>query len=378
MRVLMINGDAFPTPSSEGGTANHIFYLANKLAELGCKVDLVSDVDEAADFHSNISIYRTNLTSASPYRFIYRFGFWGYAFKHLMAGLLAYRRARKLLKNNYDLIHAHGRIAPFLISRTRKKTPLIYTVHDDAPTKGLSHYLIYKLSYKLLIEGTARKADYIIVLHSFNQEYFGRLGITGNRNKLISLGIDTDIFKPGLQEKGDYGLFVGSLTQRKGVEHLLRAIAKTKDVSCLIVGDGSENNRLINLAQSLGINNRVRFGGIIREPRKLAETYNGAGFLIIPSIAEGVPLVGLEAMGCALPIIASNLPDLATIVRDGYNGFLVNSGDTDTLAEKLEVLAGDTRLRKQMGERSLAMFKNKYSLDIMAQSVMNLYEETAE
>lgn len=371
----MVSPGVWPIPTPRGGIEWHVYNLSNSLARLGCEIDLVSDIDESAYFHNGITIRRVNLPSLT----FHQLGFAGYVLRNVMGGLFGFRGAHKSLKNGYDIIHAHGTVAPSMLSRfAKQKTPLVYTVHDDPPSKKLPHYLIYRTSYRLNVEGTAKRAARIIVLHADNVDYFTKIGVANERIRLIPHGIDADIFKPGLRNKDDYGLFVGALTRKKGVEYLLRAIAMVDEFNCLIVGDGPEKDYLIGLTQNLGIANRVRFIGVITSPAELADIYCGASFLVLPSITEGLPAVGLEALACGLPIVASNLPDIATIVRDDYNGLLAPPGSAEALAQKMKALINNRDLRRQMGERSLGVFKKgDYSLEAMTKSTLKLYEEVA-
>lgn len=368
MKVLMLSPGVWPLPAPTG-VETHVYHMSYKLAELGCEVDLVSDVREDANFHKNVTVHRVNL----PLLLSYKFGFFGYTLRHAIGGILASKRGRELLKNNYSLIHAHGRLLPFLIST--KKTPLIYTVHDDPPSRDSSHYFIYNTGYKIAIENMIRKADRIIIQQPNPKDYFLKLGIPQERIEFIPDGVDTRTFNPRTEGRKNHCLFVGSLIKRKGVDYLLKAIAKVNSPSCSIVGDGPEKPRLSKLTHSLGITTRVDFVGAVYERDKLAEIYQNSGFLVLPSTNEYFGRTLLEAMACGLPVIASKLPGPSTIVQDGYNGFLVEPGNVEALAEKIGLLSKSPNLRKEMGERALLTVKESYTWESVAKKTLHVYEE---
>ncbi|MBA7700142.1 D-inositol-3-phosphate glycosyltransferase [subsurface metagenome] len=256
------------------------------------------------------------------------------------------------------------------------KTPLVYRVNDDPPLKGDPHYLLFRTSYGL-VTATARRAENTIIIYPEIKDYLVQRKVAAQKLRLIPDGIDTNVFKPQPQDKGDYGLFVGFLARRKGVDNLLQAAAQLNDsVHLMIVGDGPDRSRLWALTQSLGIADRVKFTGAITNPNHLAELYGTARFFCLPALSEcGIPLVILEAMACGAPIIASKLSAIPSVVQDGYNGFLVEPSDIDRLAQKMQILASSPELSKEMGERSVAMLKEERSFTAMAKSIYQLYEE---
>ena len=99
-----------------------------------------------------------------------------------------------------------------------------------------------------------------------------------------------------------------------------------------IVGDGPYREELIGLAENLDVTSYVRFTGTVPYS-ELPQKYREADIFILPSLAEGMPLVVLEAMGTGLPIIASRVQGIDELVAEDVNGALFNPGDVDGLAE---------------------------------------------
>jgi glycosyltransferase involved in cell wall biosynthesis len=376
MRVLLVSPGVWTLPAT-AGVENTIYHLSSELAKLGCEIDLVSDVTKNATFAKGVTIRKLHLPSA----LFHNLGFYGYALRYTIGQALIFLRTLGLLiKNKYDVIHIEGRLAaPFLLSLFKGGTPLVYRINDDPPVKGGPHYQLFRISY-WLVTATARRAERTIIIYPEIKDYLVQRGVTAKKLSLIPDGIDTDVFKPQPQGKKDFGLFVGFLAQRKNVDNLLRAVARLNSpVHFVVVGDGPERNHLLALAQSLGIADKVNFTGAIVDPDKLSELYGTARFFCLPALSEcGIPLVILEAMACGAPIIASKISAVPSVVQDGYNGFLVEPGDIDGLAQRMQVLFDSPELSKEMGESSAVMLKEERSFTAMAKSIFQLYEEMAE
>lgn len=147
-------------------------------------------------------------------------------------------------------------------------------------------------------------------------------------------------------------LYVGSLIGRKGIDLLLPALARAKeDISLVLVGEGSEEEKLKEMVRELGIEQRVTFKGYL-EGEELNACYNNCDAFIIPTREDCYGLVILEAMCASLPVIASKYADGAyDIMTDGGHGRVVDPYDTEALTEAIEdVFADEARLRKMQSD----------------------------
>lgn len=106
-----------------------------------------------------------------------------------------------------------------------------------------------------------------------------------------------------------------------------------------------------DLAAKLGVSHLLKYLGTIPY-EKLHLAYQGADIFVLTSESEGMPCATLEAMGCGLPIVTTDVPGNQEIVREGVNGFLVPVGDTEKLAQSLARLIRDPALRRRMGGES--------------------------
>ncbi|WP_246134109.1 glycosyltransferase [Microbacterium hatanonis] len=169
----------------------------------------------------------------------------------------------------------------------------------------------------------------------------------------ISCGIDKANYTADLTPRdANRILFVGRLTTEKGIDVLLKAVAKldpSLDVSVDLVGGGDQRKNLETLSDQLGIGSRVTFHGHASEA-DLRALYTRASVFAIASIAELQSIATMEAMASGLPVVAANAVALPHLVHDGENGFLFEPGNDDELAARLtDVLTAspDERLRMQ-------------------------------
>ena len=130
-------------------------------------------------------------------------------------------------------------------------------------------------------------------------------------------------------------LAVGRLGREKGFDLLLQAIAKLeKNFYLTIIGEGKELENLQQLAEKLQVAERVKFAGFQENPYQYMQQAN---MMVLSSRHEGFPNVVLEANACGTPVVAFDCPGgTGEIIENGVNGFLVNCGDTEKLAETID------------------------------------------
>jgi len=143
---------------------------------------------------------------------------------------------------------------------------------------------------------------------------------------------------------------VAMLTRLKGLNVLLEALRTIPHVELLVLGDGPERVNLEGLAESLGLDN-VKFLGKVPHEQVWRHLLSSSIF-VLPSLSEGLPRALLEAMACGLFIIASNVGGIPDVVRDGWNGILVDPNNPKALREAIERAMRDKRMTEIVGERN--------------------------
>ncbi|MBT3069770.1 glycosyltransferase family 4 protein [Rhodomicrobium sp. Az07] len=163
-------------------------------------------------------------------------------------------------------------------------------------------------------------------------------------------------------------LFVGRDAGRKGLPVLLRAVAACPDATLDVVGVNRSTQQP-----------RVRFHGVIKERDKLRECFDKADFLVVPSYAEGMPTVILEAFGAGLPVIATDVGAVAELVRPGKSGFLSAPGDHKALAEVMMQACAMTREQySAMSAYALRLARDEFGPDRVRACFLELIQNQIE
>jgi glycosyltransferase involved in cell wall biosynthesis len=197
-----------------------------------------------------------------------------------------------------------------------------------------------------------------------------RAGAPESSVRIIFNGTDLRRFSPE-GDDGSLGRQYGphmvfacrQLFPRKGIRFLIEAAARIKprypDLKVVIAGDGFERPELEALATRLGIGPDVVFLGWVPNT-ELPPYYRAAALSVIPSLEEGFGIPAAEAMGCEIPVVATDAGGLPEVVEDGVTGLVVPRGDVDALAAAMESLLADPARRHRMGvagrERALRLF----------------------
>ena len=164
-------------------------------------------------------------------------------------------------------------------------------------------------------------------------------------------------------------LFVGTHSPQKGFTLLLKAIKMLKDkgysVSLQTLGEWislSFKDEMERLLKQLEIEDNVIFHGLKFRAQKW-QIFSDCQILVLPSYREGQPVVILEALGCGMPIVATCVGAIPDTIKDRENGFLIEPGSADSLANALGILINDPELRKKISNANLDLFKKRYTLD---------------
>ena len=184
---------------------------------------------------------------------------------------------------------------------------------------------------------------------------------------IVHCGVDPARY--GRASRGTFGkrvLFVGRLDPVKGVPLLLEAfvtvLGRHPDAQLTIVGDGAKRVEAENQARSLRITEAVTFAGY-KTQAEVADLLEQSDLLVLPSFAEGVPVVLMEAMASRIPVIASRVAGVQELVRDGETGYTVPPGDVASLSDRISHLLADPDLCRRMGEKGRAIVEAEFNLD---------------
>ena len=183
------------------------------------------------------------------------------------------------------------------------------------------------------------------------------------------LGVDTQRFIPAPSSKqtGTCNLLcVGRLTPAKGQAILLEAVAQLQKlgifVTLTLVGMGPDEQSLRQYAERLGIGGQVQFTGAVDQDHIL-DYYQAADMFVLPSFAEGLPVVLMEAMAMEIPCITTAITGIPELIDNGRDGLLVPASDSEGLTQAIERLVKDPVLRRQLGKAGRLKVLSDYDLN---------------
>jgi len=196
-------------------------------------------------------------------------------------------------------------------------------------------------------------------------------------NKLIDLNLGVDFEKysnvdKNLRSKNEFTvLFVGNVNPEKGVYVLLEAIKKTNIKNIKVIFNGAIpkyfKSIFDNKVKELH-NKNINF---VISPGNPIKNYAAASVFVLPSIHESFGLVVLEAMSAALPVIISDMVGAKDCVKEGVNGFVFKSGNSDELAQILCKFYKNPRLVEQMGRQS-SLLAQKFDWNLIVVELLRL------
>jgi glycosyltransferase involved in cell wall biosynthesis len=218
------------------------------------------------------------------------------------------------------------------------------------------------------------KVDAYITLTEFAHAKFIEGGLPATKTFLKPNTLSSD---PGCKEgTGDFALFIGRLSEEKGVRTLLNAW-KLLSIPLKVAGDGPLHLELLQSLKSPDLES-VTYVGALPHAEVISLMKN-ARILIFPSEwYEGFPLTIAEAFACGLPILASRLGAMAEIIHDGETGMLFPPGHYQELAEKVLQLWNDPKELARIGRNARQEYEQKYTPEHNYQSLMNIYRFALE
>lgn len=159
-------------------------------------------------------------------------------------------------------------------------------------------------------------------------------------------------------------LFVGNLSERKGVPELLRAMAlpplARQQVQLTLVG-GGDLPHWRTRARELGLGQRARFEGWADQPR-VGQLLSQSDALVLPSHDEGLPLAILEALAHGVPVVCTPVGEIPHVLTDGRDACFVPAGDAAALAQAIARLLGDAGLRDELARNGQALWRDRFTL----------------
>ncbi|HZQ02841.1 MAG TPA: glycosyltransferase family 4 protein [Gaiellaceae bacterium] len=370
-----------------GGPALHVAYLTKGLEQRGYDTTLVAG--SLARGESSMSFVAEELgVEVYPLPQLSR------EISPVYDTLSVLRLVGLIKRTRPQILHTHtakagavGRLAAALAGDARPPI-VVHTFHGHV----LRGYFNPVLSYlfreleRVLAAGTTR----LVAVGPQVRDDLVALGVApGEKFTVIRLGIDLDDRISGEQERRHelrrlFGVppetfvvgWIGRMTAIKRVPDVLQAFRRLLDrglaARLCLVGDGPDRVRVERIAHDLGISRSTLFIGYQRD---VAPYYAFFDALLLPSANEGTPVVAIEALASARPVVATRVGGVPDVVTDGVDGYLVAVGDVGAMANRLAELAADPGLRRRLGAAGRERVVERYRVERLIDDVDALYRE---
>jgi len=304
--------------------------------------------------------------------------------------------------DDFDLVHLHY---PFfgvanLVRKWKMRNPhkpLVITYHMDTRAPGFKGWF-FRYYAKFWLPRILSSADALIgnsfdfIKHSDAQSLYAAYP---EKWAELPLGVDVERFKPrdksqalllkhNLDPQIPTLLFVGGMDVAhyfKGVPIFLQALKLLSNnnlrAQVLLIGDGELKEQFKSEAQALGLNRMVNFVGKISE-EELPYYYNLVDLLVLPSINQGEAfgMVLLEAMASGVPVVATDLPGVREVAKDG--GIVVSPNNPYELAEAIYGFFSENSDRSSLTKMVRVMAENKYAWSPIIDKLAEIYQQVAE
>ncbi|MBI4707541.1 MAG: glycosyltransferase [Candidatus Omnitrophica bacterium] len=289
-----------------------------------------------------------------------------------------------LIKNNkYDVVHAYLFGFHYLALLPAKIAGVCLTVssrRELATWKKLHHHLLENFGNMFV--------DKVVTCSEAVSTYVLRTEIL-SKSKILRIynGIDLEKYSQRAKEKKGLCAFglketdlvignVANFSIEKNHEFLVEVIKEVKkhfpDIKCLLVGDGYLRRELEQQVDNLGLNKNVIFTG---ERNDVEHVLNLIDVFLFTSKTEGLPNAILEAMACALPVVAVDAGGISEVISSGKDGIVVNSFSVKYFSSNVIELLNDSNIRKQMGKTARQTIESKFSFNRMITDYEEFYKK---
>lgn len=271
-----------------------------------------------------------------------------------------------------DIVHSHGykgNILLGIISFIMNNMPIVCTLHGWTATKKFTKIWFYEKLDQLIV----RRFDAMVLVTSGKYGERSKIQFSDQKrnlkiykieNGIPELSFDSEIneLQSLFKKKAFYIGAIGRLSSEKGFEYLIDAMAllmnESNEYSAIIFGDGKLRNKLESKARKLSIEENIIFAGYKEKAYLYMKHFD---VLVMPSITEGMPITLLEAMQAGLPVVASKVGGIPTIISDYSNGLLVDPRNPVELAKQISFLKNNPQKAYEIGKNARSTVLKKFT-----------------
>lgn len=275
-----------------------------------------------------------------------------------------------IIKEDIDLIHAHWTIPHGFIAYVMK---ILFGINYVTTSHGGDIFGLEKLNFlkKIVVQNSIKTT----VVSNAIKNKFLEIGVDEDNIEVIPMGTDLTRFSPEKKDKlleekyGSYILFVGRLSEKKGINYLIKAMPEIlkefPEIKLLIIGDGEEKDNLVKLTESLNLEGNVIFTGAIPN-ENLPKYYATADIFIGPSVIskggdrEGFGLVFVESLASGCITVSSDLDAIKDIIIEGKTGYMVKQKNHNDIFEKVKYILNNKKEAQKTAKKGREYVLKKY------------------
>lgn len=293
-------------------------------------------------------------------------------------------------KSDYNIVHCHGARANYiaLFIRSYVKKPLLTTLHSDYKLDfkdnwhkqfiytPINAFALRRFKYVLTVTKSFKN---MLIERGFKEKRLFVVYNGINFNDKINIVNKSDFYKNfGIKYEPE-NVYVGiaaRLQTVKGVQYFIEAavkvLNKNDNIKFVIAGTGYEESKFKNYIKENNLSDKIYMLGHVTD---INSFYNAIDINTLTSISESFPYALLEGARMKKATISTAVGGIVEMIKDGETGFLINAGDTQNLALKIEMLANNAELRNNLGNAFYEDAKNRFSDLKMAQTHKKIYEQ---
>jgi glycosyltransferase involved in cell wall biosynthesis len=301
----------------------------------------------------------------------------------------ALRLVRLLRRRRVDVLHTHTALAANVLSRVAGRLAGVAVVSHLHIENHFRANRLARAVHTALDNASARLAARVIAVSADTRDSLVEQGYPPGLVEVVHNGIDVEgeAARRANGLRAELGVpegtpLVGELARLcdvKGQRELIEAAALVPDVHVVIAGDdleqgGAYRDLLVRLARERGVSERVHFLGYRADSGALLDQLD---VVVLPSWIEGLPLVVLEAMAHARPVVATSVGGSPELVADGETGLLVPPRDPRALADAVRSLVADPERARRLGLAGRGRAEREFSEAAMTARVLEVYDAVA-
>ena len=390
-----------------GGQGVYTRHLTRELVRLGHSVEVFAgppwpELDEGVGFTPvrGLDLYRdpdpfriparrefTSLADVAEFVVMLSAGFGEpLAYSWRVASLLRGRRG------DFDVVHDNQCLGGGILRLHRRGWPVLETLHHPITVDraiALDHAETWWTGVttrrwfgflRMQVRVAGRLPAVVTVSHNSKADIHAQMGVALERLTVVPVGVDHETFRPYddvTKKRGRLMVTSSSDVPMKGLVPLLEAIAKLRverDIDLVVIGQPKAGGRVARTIERLGLGDIVTtISGVSDEA--LARLYGEAEVAIVPSLYEGFSLPAIEAMSCAVPVVATTGGALPEVIgTDGETGLLVEPNNPEALVEAIGRLLDDGALRERLGARGRQRVVERFTWEVTARGTAACYD----